>query len=179
MASETKNNKELKAFFNEEYHNLKAYVLSKIENDADRDAEDIIQDVALKVFSRKEVLPINNIAGFVYHSIKNKIIDTIRKRKSHTHLEDDFENRLSEFVKLFYGDTDNSYPEAMKIELKRAIFNLKPYYRDIILAVDVEGYSYKEISYETGIPIGTLLSRRHRAISELHKKLKIKKDIIE
>ena len=55
MTSETENDKQLKAFFDSEYHNLKAYVHSKIENDADRDAEDIIQDVALKIFSRKSV----------------------------------------------------------------------------------------------------------------------------
>jgi DNA-directed RNA polymerase specialized sigma24 family protein len=72
MASDKNNDQQLKNFFNEEYHNLKAYVNSKIENDADRDAEDIIQDVALKIFSRKNISPINNVTGFVYHSIKNK-----------------------------------------------------------------------------------------------------------
>jgi len=178
MASETDNDKQLKAFFNEEYHNLKAYVHSKIEDDVDRDAEDIIQDVALKVLSRKEIIPINNIAGFFYYSIKNKIIDLMRKKKQYTHAEDDFESQFSDFVEQFYGASDNSYSEEMNIELKKAIFSLKPPYRDIILAVDVEGYTYREISEETGIPEGTLLSRRHRAISLLYKKLEHKKDSI-
>ena len=40
------------------------------------------------------------------------------------------------------------------------------------------GCTYKEIEKETGIPIGTLMSRRHRAISLLYKKLKHKKEII-
>lgn len=176
MTSKRENEKQLKSFFNEEYHNLKSYVRSKIESDIDRDPEDIIQDVALKILSRKEVLPINNLAGFFYYSIKNKIIDLMRKKKTYTHAEDDFEHQFSDFVELFYGNTDNEYSEEMKEELKTAIFDLKPVYRDIILAVEIEGYSYQEISDETGIPIGTLLSRRHRAISQLHKILTSKKD---
>ncbi|MFN0730225.1 RNA polymerase sigma factor [Polaribacter gochangensis] len=176
MSSETENDKQLKAFFNSEYHNLKAYVHSKIENDADRDAEDIIQDVALKIFSRKSVLPINNIAGYVYYSIKNKIIDSLRKGKKTTNIDDDFENQLTGFAENFYESSEQQYSEELKTELKKAIFNLKPHYREIILAVDVEGYNYKEISHDTGIPIGTLMSRRHRAISILFKSLENKKN---
>lgn len=177
MASETNNEKQLKAFFNSEYHNLKAYVHSKIENDADRDAEDIIQDVALKIFSRKSVLPINNVAGFVYYSIKNKIIDIMRKDRKTKNIDDDFENQIMGFAENFYESQDD-YSDEMKVALKKAIFNLKPHYREIILAIDVEGYTYTEISEETGIPTGTLMSRRHRAISLLHQQLKNQKDNI-
>jgi RNA polymerase sigma-70 factor (ECF subfamily) len=176
MTSETENDKQLKAFFNSEYHNLKAYVHSKIENDADRDAEDIIQDVALKIFSRKSVLPINNVAGFVYYSIKNKIIDIMRKGKKTTNIDEHLENQLSGFAENFYDNSEQAYSDEMKAELKKAIFNLKPHYREIILAIDVEGYSYKEISEETGIPTGTLMSRRHRAISILFQNLENKKN---
>ena len=176
MTSETENDKQLKAFFDSEYHNLKAYVHSKIENDADRDAEDIIQDVALKIFSRKSVLPINNIGGFVYYSIKNKIIDIMRKGKKTTNIDENLENQLTGFADNFYDNSEQAYSDEMKAELKKAIFNLKPHYREIIFAIDVEGYSYKEIAHETSIPIGTLMSRRHRAISILFKDLENKKN---
>ncbi|NVK52560.1 MAG: sigma-70 family RNA polymerase sigma factor [Flavobacteriaceae bacterium] len=175
MTTNKNNERELKSFFNKEYHNLKAYVHSKIENDVDRDAEDIIQDVALKIFSRKEVVPINNIAGFVYHSIKNKIIDSMRKKKI-VSAEESFEELLTDFAEQFYSNTESQYSEKLTTELKKAIFSLKTPYRDIILAIDVEGYTYREISEETGIPEGTLLSRRHRAISQLYKKLKTQKE---
>jgi RNA polymerase sigma-70 factor (ECF subfamily) len=177
MSSETENEKQLQSFFNKEYHSLKAYVHSKIENDVDRDAEDIIQDVALKIFSRKEIVPINNVAGFVYRSIRNKIVDIMRKRKP-TRVDDEFDDQFTEFAEQFYGDSDNSYSDDMTSELKKAIFSLNPMYREIILAIDVEGYSYREISEETGIAEGTLLSRRHRAISQLYQKLKTQKDKI-
>lgn len=176
MTSETENKKKLESFFRDEYQSLKSYVNSRIRSSTDRDPEDIIQDVALRLFSGADrYAPINNVAGFVYHSIKNKIIDVMRKgRQTHSE-ENENELKLIEFTELLYGKSDNSYPELMMVELKKAIMNLKKEYRDIIIAVDFEGYNYKEISDETGIPQGTLMSRRHRAISLLHKDLKHRK----
>jgi len=178
MNSDKENYKNLKAFFNDEYHSLKAYTQSRIDDTAARNAEDIVQDVALQIFSRADDLsPINNVAGFVYNSIRNKIIDLMRTKKQEISLENTIENRLTEFTELLYGKSDNSYSEKMKVELKGAIFNLKSYYQDIIIAIDFEGYSYKELSMETGIPAGTLMSRRHRALSILFKELETKKNI--
>lgn len=169
-----KNNNQLNDFFAEEYQSLKGYVRSKIEHTTESDAEDIIQDVALRIFSRPlDALPINNIGGFVYNAIRNRIIDVMRVRKERIYDEKTVEMLWTEFTESFYGDSARAYPEKLKAKLKMAINELKTPYRDIILAVDFEGYSYKEISAETGIPQGTLMSRRHRAISILLKKLEV------
>jgi len=179
MPSNSENYKNLRSFFDDEYHSLKAYTKSRINDTADRDAEDIVQEVALKLFSRADSLsPIDNIAGFVYNSVRNKIIDLMRKKKKETSLEEDMEKRLFEFTELLYGKTDNAYSEEMKKELKKAIGNLKPLHRDIIVAIDFEGYTYRELSKETQIPLGTLMSRRHRALSILLKELETKKQYI-
>ncbi len=179
MPTNSENYKNLRSFFDDEYHSLKAYAKSRIDDTADRDAEDIVQEVALKLFSRADSLsPIDNIAGFVYNSVRNKIIDLMRKKKKETSLEEDMEKRLFEFTELLYGKTDNEYSEEMKKELKKAIGNLKPLHRDIIVAIDFEGYTYRELSKETQIPLGTLMSRRHRALSILLKELETKKQYI-
>lgn len=179
MPTNSENYKNLRSFFDDEYHSLKAYAKSRIDDTADRDAEDIVQEVALKLFSRADSLsPIENIAGFVYNSVRNTIIDLMRKKKKETSLDEDMEKRLFEFTELLYGKTDNGYSEEMKKELKKAIGNLKPLYRDIIVAIDFEGYTYKELSKETQIPLGTLMSRRHRALSKLLKELETKKQDI-
>ncbi len=177
MDSESENKKKLNDFFGKEYQSLKVFVRSKIKTSVNRDAEDIIQDVALKLFAGADrYSPINNVAGFVYYAIKNKIIDVMRSSdKSEKSTENPNEIKLIEFAELLYGKSDNSYPEPMKIQLKQAILNLKPEYRDIIIAIDFEGYTYKEISIETNIPTGTLMSRRHRAIALLHKTVTTKK----
>jgi RNA polymerase sigma-70 factor (ECF subfamily) len=170
--SNNQNHNDLKTFFRDEYHALKAYTRSRIGDTADGDAEDIIQDVVLKILSRPENLsPIDNIAGFVYHSIRNKIVDLMRSKRKEIHTEDEMEDRLITFTELFYENSENSYSEAMGLALKKAIIKLKPHYRNIITAIDFEGFTYKELSFETGIPAGTLMSRRHRAIALLFKEL--------
>ncbi len=175
----TNNNNNLSQFFKEEYQSLKGYVRSKIDDTADSNAEDILQEVALKVFSRAEdAVPINNIAAFVYNAIRNKIVDVLRTRKAKQYDEDRVAELWEEFSGLFYSDdAENKNPE-LEQALKEALLQLKPVYRDIILAVDFEGYSYREITAQTGIAQGTLMSRRHRALSLLHKKLNKKKNKI-
>lgn len=177
MIPETENKKNLESFFIKEYQSLKAYVDSRVRAGVDRDAEDIIQDVALNLFSGADrYSPITNVAGFVYRSIKNKIIDVLRKERPKTveSKEDDYQ--LQEFAELMYGPSDNAYSDALIGNLRLAIENLKTPYRDILLAVDFEGYTYREIADETGIPEGTLMSRRHRAIAVLYKQLENKKE---
>ena len=173
MKSESENNKKLNEFFKEEYPSLKNYVSSKVRSNIHYDPDDIIQDVALKLFSgSNRYTSINNVAAFVYRAVKNRIIDLMRTSKENKyHNEATKETRIIEFMEVLYGAADNNYPDHMKQELKKAIMELKPASRNIILAIDFEGYTYKEIHQDTGIPIGTLMSQRHRALAQLHKKI--------
>ncbi len=175
MSQKPDNNKKLQDFFSEEYQSLKSYVKYRIKESADRDAEDIIQDVALKMFSSVDRYgPINNVAGFVYRSIRNKIIDIMRNGKKTNSIENESEYKLQEVLDEIYGNADNNYSDELKQKLKTCMNELKPMYREILIAIDFEGYTYKEISEETGIPEGTLMSQRHRAISQLYKQLENK-----
>lgn len=168
---ESENSKKLRDFFGREYNALKFFVNTKISDSVNRNAEDIIQDVALKLFSGADrYAPINNVAGFVYQSIKNRIIDVMRKPKKATPVTID--HQFSELAEMLHA-TDDYISEEKIVILKKCIKQLKPPYRDIIIAVDMEGYTYKEISNETGIPEGTLMSRRHRAIGILYKKIEV------
>lgn len=168
----------LSQFFKEEYQALKGYVRSKVKDTTESDAEDIIQDVALRIFSRPpEALPITNIGGFVYHAIKNRIIDIMRTKKERIDNEGELEQLWTDFASIFYDSNTNTYTPQQKTALKKAIIGLKPSYRDILLAVDFEGYSYREISEETGISAGTLMSRRHRAIALLSKQIELNKEL--
>ena len=176
MKLESDNNKKLKDFFGREYESLKLYVSTKISTTVNRNAEDIVQDVALKLFSGADrYAPINNVAGFVYRSIKNKIIDVMRTSKRMDSI--DKRSDLLEFADIVCESAEEYTSDQMIMMLKKGIDQLKPAYRDIIIAVDFEGYSYKEISIETGIPIGTLMSRRQRAIGILYKKIELEINI--
>lgn len=170
MNLESENNKKLKDFFSSEYHSLKGYVNARIRDNVNRDAEDIIQDVALKLFAGADrYAPINNVAGFVYRSIKNKIIDVMRTTKKTETVE--VNEEFLDLAEIFQPPSGDEFSDTLNSVLKECINDLKPGYKDIIIAIDFEGYTYKEISQETGIPEGTLMSRRHRAIGILYNKL--------
>lgn len=172
MNLESENSKKLKDFFGKEYQNLRAFVSSKIKDTASRDAEDILQDVALNLFAGVDrFAPINNVAGFVYRSLRNKIIDVMRGNKTfEISFEDSWMKLAEELIDSDYVGVD----EKKITILKKGMDELKPVYKDIIMAVDFEGYSYKEISKQTGISQGTLMSRRHRALAILNKKIESK-----
>jgi RNA polymerase sigma factor (sigma-70 family) len=167
MAKNTENYTKLTRFFGTEYNALKHYIRSKINDSAERDAEDILQDVAFNLYSRVDQLtPIHNIAGFVYRSLSNKIIDIMRSRKERGTLEESTEATLAE---LYFGDSPYAEREELYSSLRRALLELRPEYMEVITAIDFEGQSYRDLSSSTGVPQGTLMSRRHRALSFLAK----------
>ncbi|MBX2827590.1 MAG: RNA polymerase sigma factor [Flavobacteriaceae bacterium] len=167
---ESDNSKKLSDFFGREYHSLKGYVNTKISDTIDTHAEDIVQDVALKLFSGADrYAPIHNVAGFVYRSLKNRIIDLMRTQPRTDSI--DLDDSLLELTEMMSSSANLYTSEEMIALLKVCIARLKPAYRSIIIAVDFEGYTYKEISEETGIPAGTLMSRRHRAVGILYQDL--------
>lgn len=168
MKSENLHKERMRAFFEEEYPSLKGFVRSRIRDSPDQEADDIIQEVALRIFSKGDDLSsIQNIGGFVYHAIRNRIIDVMRTRKKRIGEEKDLEGAWTAFAEKFYSASNLPYPEGLELKLQEGIAALKPPYRDIIMAVDFEGFSYRELSERTGIPQGTLMSRRHRAMSQL------------
>jgi RNA polymerase sigma factor (sigma-70 family) len=170
----------IREFFVKEYNKLVNYVHGYLnELSYSVDAEDIIQDVALNIYSKADInAPIENLAAYAYRSIKNKIID-IRRRKRESMSIEDFNNKkneniLSETVSVdeeedFYKD-ENVYEKMME-----AIDKLKSQERDIIIETEFNGRSFNELSIEWNTPVGTLLARKHRALSKLQKILQNEK----
>ncbi len=56
-------------------------------------------------------------------------------------------------------------------EVVAAVEKLPPLHREVVLLVDVEGFSYKDAADTLGVPIGTVMSRLHRARQQLQKSL--------
>jgi RNA polymerase sigma-70 factor (ECF subfamily) len=56
-------------------------------------------------------------------------------------------------------------------EVVSAVESLPPLHREVVLLVDVEGFSYKDAADTLGVPIGTVMSRLHRARQQLQKSL--------
>ena len=62
--------------------------------------------------------------------------------------------------------------EGMDEQLVRAIDSLTPKYQVVLMLWAVEEFSYKEIAETVGIPIGTVMSRLHRARQKLSEQLR-------
>ena len=152
-------------FFQKEYFRLVRYVRRLIDDAADRDAEDIVQDVMLSIFDKADVtIPIENLAAYVYRSLRNRVIDVFRKKKDILSLED-----------VIGGSRCDTEREVERKELMdhvfRAIDSLPPGQRGILIATEFEGRSFRELSEEWEVPIGTLLARKSRALQHIREKL--------
>ncbi len=164
---------EAAGFFTKEYSKLKNFIRSYISDQSDWDAEDIIQDVALNIFSRVDFeTPLENLAGYIYRAISNKIIDLQRSktRKKQTSMEEIKDPEIvKEYISQIDEHHDPEFREFMLDKVFEAMEKLKPEFQGIIWATEFEGKTFQELSQELETPVGTLLSRKHRAIAALQK----------
>jgi RNA polymerase sigma factor (sigma-70 family) len=164
-------------FFRQEYSKLVSYVRRWIDDTADRDAEDIVQEVFVNLFDHADVsIPIENLSAYIYRSLKNRIVDAFRRRKDTVSLESEVSvgNNLSLADLLHYAANDTA-SEAEKNErytlLYGAIAALNPQDQAVIDATEMEGRSFRQLSEEWGVPVGTLLARKSRALKKIRKML--------
>ena len=175
MSSQTEHQRKLTGFFAREYQNLLSYVKRYWRGDGETEPEDILQDVALNLFTKVDLeTPIENLLAYTYRSLKNKIIDRQRRKKplvlSNFEDEENGENYLLNGIADDAVSTDfYEEQEEMLDSMIELIEELNPDQQEIIIRTEMEGQTFESLSKEWGIPIGTLLSRKHRAMSRLQK----------
>lgn len=161
------------AFFTSDGENLVRFVKSRVRQISEMDAEDIVADVMLNLVSRLDTAgPVENIAAYVYRSVRNKITDYERSRARIVHLEDlaDENGELPLLSMLSTSDPSAGSPAERREEMLRlanAIGRLEPRQRAVVIATELRGKTFRELSEEWNEPIGTLLSRKSRAIKTL------------
>lgn len=180
MSSHSEQQKRLSGFFAKEYHNLLLYVKRYFWGDEETDPEDILQDVVLNLYTRVDFnTPIENLLAYTYRSLKNRIIDRQRKRKDRvlSEYEDGRSGENYLLVKLAddEGNEDLDYINDQNIrDMLDLMEDLGQEHREIIIKTEIEGITFETLSKEWGIPIGTLLSRKHRGMAKLQKLMKEK-----
>lgn len=156
---------------------LRNFIRKRVADEAD--AEDILQDVFYEFVAAYRLMkPIEQAGAWLFRVARNRIIDLFRKRK-HDALRkepavmDDGETLSLEDLL----PSPDSGPEAaharnvLLAELDDALEELPDEQRDVFIAHELEGRSFKEISDETGISVNTLLSRKHYAVLHLRRRL--------
>jgi RNA polymerase sigma factor (sigma-70 family) len=167
--------KSLDRFFRDEYQKLVSYIRKNLdERYAEASPEDIIQDVAAGLIDRFDLdAQIGNLTGYFYRAVRNRIIDFRKKKQRTVSIERFTDSKNGNYLLNTIRDEeitdDKEYADIDPEMLREAITRLRPDEQAIIIATEFEDHTYEELSEEWEVPLGTLLSRKHRALSKLHK----------
>lgn len=152
-------------FFQREYKRLVRYVRRLIDDTAERDAEDIVQDVVLNIFDKADIgLPIENLSAYIYQALRNRVVDLLRKRKKTLSLSDVIQASP-------YDTAIEVEKKEIREKLYRAIESLNDEQKTVVIATEFDDRSFRELSEEWGVPIGTLLARKSRALQKIKQEL--------
>jgi RNA polymerase sigma factor (sigma-70 family) len=143
------------------------------------DAEDVLQDVFYALVEANRLLmPIEHVTAWLFRVARNRITDLFRKKKPETFGEtvagDDADERLHLLDMLPSPDAgpDALYARGVLLdELEAALDELPEEQREVFVAHELEGRSFREMAAATGVGVNTLLSRKRYAVLHLRKRL--------
>jgi len=157
---------------------LRNFIRRRVADESD--AEDILQDVFYELIEAYRLTkPIEQVGAWLYRVARNRIIDAFRKKKPEPlsaekdpDAEDGDSLSLEEMLPSPDAGPEAAYARSILLEeLDAALDELPPEQREVFLAHEFEGFSFKEISAETGVSVNTLLSRKHHAVVHLRRQL--------
>jgi RNA polymerase sigma factor (sigma-70 family) len=123
-------------------------------------------------------MPIEHVTGWLFRVARNRITDLFRKKKPETFTDaavEDDGGEVLQFEDLL--PSPDAGPEALYFrnvlldELEPALDELPEEQRDVFVAHELDGRSFKEMAAETGVSVNTLLSRKRYAVLHLRERL--------
>ncbi|MBN2078616.1 MAG: sigma-70 family RNA polymerase sigma factor [Spirochaetes bacterium] len=172
---ETERRRATGELFRKEYRRMVAFVRSLIDDAADRDGEDIVQDVMSGLLGAADItVPVENLAAYVYRSLRNRVIDALRRRREGISLDATPEDGVS-LLDLISDTRYDAAGEIEKREIREALFgaidSLNEDQRAILCMTELEGISFREAAEILSVPMGTLLARKSRAMAKIREHL--------
>jgi RNA polymerase sigma factor (sigma-70 family) len=173
----TEPDREISEIVAQQRSRLRNFIRRRVPNPSD--AEDIVQEVFYELVEANRLLmPIEHVTGWLFRVARNRIIDLLRKKKPQTFSDAAVEGEGGEM--LYIEDllpSPDAGPEALYIRnvlhdaLELAIEELPDDQRDVFVAHELEGRSFKEMAAATGVSVNTLLSRKRYAVLHLRERL--------
>jgi RNA polymerase sigma factor (sigma-70 family) len=162
---------------NREQSRLRNFIRRRVPDP--RDAEDILQDVFYELVEANRLLmPIEHITGWLFRVARNRITDLFRKKRPENFSDTAVADNDGEALQLEdLLPSPDAGPEALYVrnvlldEMELALDELPEEQRDVFVAHEVEGRSFKEMAAETGVSVNTLLSRKRYAVLHLRERL--------
>jgi len=156
---------------------LRNFIRRRVSNPAD--AEDIVQEVFYELVEANRLLmPIDHVTGWLFRVARNRIADLFRKKKPERFADAVIEDEDGELVTIEdLLPAADAGPEAAYVrnmlldELEFAIAELPQDQREVFVAHELEGRSFKQLAEETGVSVNTLLSRKRYAVLHLRERL--------
>ena len=145
-----------------------------------RDAEDILQDVFYELVEANRLLmPIEHVTGWLFRVARNRITDLFRKKRPESFSEaavadeDDERMPLEDLLPSPDAGPEALYARSVLLdELELAVDELPEEQREVFLAHELEGRSFKDMAAQTGVSVSTLLSRKRYAVLHLRERLR-------
>jgi RNA polymerase sigma factor (sigma-70 family) len=156
---------------------LRNFIRKRVADEAD--AEDILQEVFFEFVEAYRLLkPIEQAGAWLFRVARNRIIDRFRKRSREAQREEPVNEDGERLALEDLLPSPDAGPEAeyarslLLAALDDAIDELPEEQREVFIAHEIEGRSFKEMAAETGLSVNTLLSRKHYAVLHLRERLK-------
>jgi RNA polymerase sigma factor (sigma-70 family) len=161
----------------EQSSRLRNFIRRRVPNEAD--VEDLLQEVFYELIEANRLLmPIDHVTGWLFRVAHNRITDLFRKKKPESFSDAVVESEDGELLQIEdLLPSPSAGPEAHYVrnllfdELEDALDELPDEQREVFVAHELEGRSFKELSEESGVNINTLLARKRYAVLRLRERL--------
>ena len=174
----TEQERRLSAEITRERPRLRNFIRRRVANEAD--VEDILQDVFSELVEAYRLMqPVEQVSAWLFQVARNRVVDLFRKRKteaiSDLRPQDEDEDEapgLDDLLPSTEAGPDAAYAQGLLLEeLEAAMDELPREQREVFIAHEMEGRSFKELAAATGLSVNTLLSRKHYAVRYLRQRL--------
>jgi RNA polymerase sigma factor (sigma-70 family) len=156
---------------------LRNFIRKRVADQSD--AEDILQEVFYELVEAYRMMkPVEQVTAWLFRVARNRITDLFRSRKRQVstepvvRTEDGEEFQWEDVLPSPDAGPEAVYARAVLLEeMDDALDELPEEQREVFIAHEFLGYSFKEISEQTGVSVNTLLSRKHYAVVHLRQRL--------
>lgn len=140
------------------------------------EAEDLLQEVFFEfVEAYRLPEPIEQVGAWLFRVARNRMIDQFRKKKEEPYPEmADGESWLEEVLPSPDNGPEAAYARSVLLEeIITAVGELPNEQREVFIAHELDGRSFKELAAESGVGVNTLLARKRYAVLHLRTRLQV------
>jgi RNA polymerase sigma factor (sigma-70 family) len=140
------------------------------------EAEDILQDVFYELLEAYRLMkPVEHVTAWLFRVARNRMVDLFRRKKPsslNNPVSTEGGDTLEDLLPSADAGPEAAYARNLLLDaLDEALEELPEAQREVFIAHELMGQSFKEISAETGLSVNTLLSRKHYAVLHLRQSL--------